>query len=358
MKNKILYVGGTYNDQGGKPSKIAKTIFNYLDLPAEYHNGGKFSELESLISSIESYNPVFWFPNVPNDKPKHVNQIKKTHSRCLLVTSKRNIEDKYAFPDVIYHGLKNKSNLIVELTKDNQLYVGTVLDPLGNVYVSSSDFRQVGHTLGKRVKQMISHTRVGSQSIGKSQKIPDEKEFFELIRQFGKQFHLLVHSSFKATNRFFGNASFRCTLGFPSFRNEDRIYVSRRNIDKRLIGREGFVAVLPEIPVKYFGTHAPSVDTPIQIRLYQHYKTAKYMLHGHVYVNNAPFSEKILPCGTLEEADEVKKQFPDSDQINFAFNMAGHGFVAVADNLDFLANMSFRPRNTPESHAYEAWWSK
>lgn len=39
------------------------------------------------------------------------------------------------------------------------------------------------------------------------------------------------------------NVSFRCEKGFPSFRDKNIIYVSKRNMDKRMIGKEGFVAV-------------------------------------------------------------------------------------------------------------------
>ena len=33
----------------------------------------------------------------------------------------------------------------------------------------------------------------------------------------------------------------------------------------------------------------------------------RYMLHSHVYIKDAPTIVSTLPCGALEEADEILK---------------------------------------------------
>ena len=49
----------------------------------------------------------------------------------------------------------------------------------------------------------------------------------------------------------------------------------------------------------YYG-EKPSVDTPIQIKLFNYYHNVNYMVHGHVYVDNAKMTEHKIPlwlCG-------------------------------------------------------------
>ena len=60
--------------------------------------------------------------------------------------------------------------------------------------------------------------------------------------------------------------------------------VSRRNVDKTTMSASDFVLVTGnESKVEYFGDVKPSVDAPIQIRLFNYYEGVCYMVHGHVY---------------------------------------------------------------------------
>ena len=111
--NKTLYVAGNFNDPG-KPSKIANQVFKIINPGnAKYLNGGNFQDLSQTLQDIEQYNLIFWFADVPNNKPKLVNEIKKKHKKCILVTSKRNFDNEYSFQDLLYHAITIKSNLIV-----------------------------------------------------------------------------------------------------------------------------------------------------------------------------------------------------------------------------------------------------
>jgi hypothetical protein len=344
-----LFVGGKFNDDGGRRSKIAHIVHEGIGKPDDYQNGGSFQELEQIVDSIDQYGLIYWFADVPNDKPKLVSEIKKKHKACVLVTSKNNLQGKYAFGDLVNRALRTKSNLLVEFSNRGQRFQGRVLDPLGNVFLDhNEDFLLVGKVLGERARELMNYTRMGSRQIGEAKEIPDEKEFFSLIKSYAEKFHELVHGS--NPERMMGNASFRCERGFPSFRKEGLIYVSRRNIDKRYIGREGFVAVKGKLPLQYFGKIKPSVDTPIQVRLYQHFENLRYMLHGHVYVKGARFTDNVVPCGALEEADEVIRVFPDKSAVNLAVNLRGHGSLVLVDDVNRLKDIEYITRKTPEVH--------
>ncbi len=343
MDSRILYIAGSFDDVGGKNSKIAKIIFDGIGKSeVVYVNGGSFTELEEVIDKIQEFNLIYWFGNVPNDKPKLVKEIKKKNKACVLVTSKRNVEKEYSFEDLLYHALGNKSNLFLEITKEDNKYRGRVIDPLGNVFLNyETDFGLVGNALQKKAKELLSYTRVSSRKCGDGIKVPDEEDFFQIIREYGNVFHDLVHANPEAANRFFGNASFR---------TGDLIFVTKRNIDKRDINNKGFVGVKKIIPVEYFGDQKPSVDTPIQVKLYEYYQNVNFMLHSHTYVKDALFTNRAVPCGALEEADEIFNLFPNKDTVNFFVNLKGHGSLALVDMVKELKGIQYFAREMPEIH--------
>lgn len=349
---KTLFVAGCFGGHEGSFSKIAEQIFGAVKFGnVDYHNGGSFPELIQILKSVNKYKLIYWFADVLNDKPKLVKEIKKNHKACILVTSKRNTEGKYTFQDLLHHALGIKSNLFVEFSQKKDKYQGRVIDPLGNVFLNyNSDFSLVGKVLRKRVNELLSFTRMPSQKAGKKMEIPDEKEFFGLIKKYANIFHKLIHAHPEATNRFFGNASFRCERGFPSFKAGELIFVSRRNVDKRTIDKSAFVGTKRELPVKYFGEAKPSIDTPIQIGLYKHYPNIRYMLHSHAYIKGTPFTRKIIPCGALEEQKEVIKIFPDKNGVNFCVNLKGHGSLVLAADTKYLKKIPYIPRKMPEIH--------
>jgi hypothetical protein len=151
-----------------------------------------------------------------------------------------------------------------------------------------------------------------------------------------------------------GNASFRCESGFPSFRGKGKIYVTRRNIDKRNLGINSFVAVedTPE-HVSYYGDDKPSVDTPIQLALYKTLPRINFMIHSHAYIYGAPMTKKIIPCGVLEEIEEILWAIPDGDLNWFFVNLLGHGSICAGVQSRMLGNVKYYAREVPELNRIE-----
>lgn len=341
-----LFVGGSFNQQGGKPSSVMNTLcVGFHDnFKGKIHklNGGNIEDLSLL--DFKEYDVILWFPDIPNEMNKIIQSIKQINPSCVLVTSKRNFNE-YSRAEVIQRALKIKSNLVVEVNQNEVMqYVGCLIDPLGNIFQDfTNDFYAVGKALGKRIKELQSFTRMPSEKIDGTIEVPDEKRFFEIIRQAAETFHSLLPEV--KTERFLGNASFRCARGFPSMRKDDIIFVSRRNVDKRFIDREAFVPVqLRTDKVCYYGEHKPSVDTPIQLKIYDYFPNIRYMIHGHVHIKGGPFTKHIIPCGALEEFDDVRRIVQDKDIHHFAINLKGHGFIVASDQLEFLCGILYNER--------------
>jgi hypothetical protein len=356
---KILFVGGDFDDDGGKDSGYFQKFFlsclNRTDELSTFMNGGLFSSLENLCrtDTIKDYDVIYWFANVPNDKPKLIRNIKKINPKCILITSKANFNATYSTQDLISKALENKANLTVVFRNDGAMIKGGVLDPLGNLYTSndSGDIDELTECLINRINALRSFTRVGSEKVGETILMEQDTGcFLDTINECADRFHELIHGA--NTTRMLGNASFRCEGGFPSVRGKKNIFVSRRNIDKRDIGVAGFVACKPTMNsgmVQYYGDKKPSVDTPIQLALYGYYKDVNYMIHSHVYIDGAPFTTEKISCGALEEFGSIIDVIPPNAS-DFAVNLLGHGsLICVNDPENFkLYTDKYIARPLPE----------
>ncbi len=331
---KKLIVGGTFDENGGKPSYFVSQLAESLGTGWECVNGGH-------IDLIREFTPVgcnvlLWMPNVSNDEAKIIDNLKVVNPRMILIQSKRVIEKDYLPADVVGRLLKSHSLLGIMITKHDSVYRFDVLDPLGNVWVSTDDVKKVGETINNRLDYLLSLSRVGSieSDLGVTYSVPEE--FVELVREYGTEFAKFIKAF--NPNRLLGNASTRCAKGFPAIRMQDHILVTRRNVDKETLSPDDFVLVDGHMnkTVHYAGEKKPSVDTPIQVKLFEFYPNVHFMIHGHAYVEGGAFTSNKVPCGYVEEFDEVKELFPDPNQTNFTINLKGHGCLILSDSLDYL----------------------
>ncbi len=101
------------------------------------------------------------------------------------------------------------------------------------------------------------------------------------------------------------------------------------------------------------------MDTPIQLDLASYYHNVKYMLHSHVYTTAGSLdkedsmTERCLPCGAIEEANEICKVMPRRDSSNFFVNLRGHGSIILAEDLDYFKRITFEARPTPEKIPFD-----
>ncbi len=136
MKKSILFVGGVFDEEGGRPSsyfrKLAYAMSDGFDVTI--YNGGHFSKLAQIIAYSHSYDFVVWMADVPNDKPKLLPLIKDVWPKAILITSKRN-DGKYTFKELIFRQApcQGKSSAAVSEGIDCW-YKASVYDPLGNTF--------------------------------------------------------------------------------------------------------------------------------------------------------------------------------------------------------------------------------
>ena len=377
---KLLLVGGTFDNTGGKPSGLVSSIINHIRKDPEVNvtsvNGGWVEDLhQEILPAVADFKVVLWFANVSNDEVK-LRDVKAINPKCILITSKRNDDNKYTFAELISRALAIKANLTIEFSRRDDVFNMMLFDPLGNVFYDGVEVEDMCSKLLSRTKELILFTRVPTvqDTEHAAPEIPEETDFFNFAHSCADIFHNLIRPE-KGTERFLGNMSFRCQNGFPSFRGENGIvYVSRRNVDKSDIGATSFVPTyLDDMKtVKYFGENKPSVDTTVQLRLYKYFPWANYMIHAHCYVDIQDIPDvmgfsttQLIPCGALEEVDEILERYVFWDDLwksyhsgktprLLAINLVGHGCILIAKDVEILKELQkhkdnyFVARQMPE----------
>ena len=372
MKNNILFVGGNWDLDGGKRSRIVDEFAKYLSNVTLY-NGGNYEDLDKILELCKDYDIVIWWANVPNQLPK-IRNVKDVNYKAMLVSSKRNVDNKYSFQELLQRSFALKSNLTIEFSKDNDKYNMKLFDPLGNVWYEGLDIEECSKALLNRLEFIKSITRESSisteENVGAlawffnmfkeemykadiNPEVPIKNMFLNIVRDYAYKFAEATLET-KDVKRFLGNASFRCPKGFPSFRDGKYIFVSKRNVNKEYIGIDDFVPVyLDDGKIYYCGDNKPSVDTPIQVRMYNMLPNINYMIHSHCYIENAPYTRVALPCGAVEEVNEIKKLIEDYYDNDFnkdfyLINLLGHGSIMMSDSPDKLKDINIVGRRLPE----------
>lgn len=370
MKNKILFVGGTWNNEGGRPSKIVELFSKELK-NIDLYNGGNYKDLNNILESVINYDIVLWWPNIPNDLPK-LKKVKEINYKIMLVSSKRN-NNEYSFQELLQRSFESKSNLIIEFTKEENIYKIRLFDPLGNVWYYGTNIKECSRELISRLNFIKSIKRESTISYEENKgvlswffndfkeemynsnikiKTPINEEFISIIKEYAIK---LAMNTFQTTDvkRFLGNASLRCPKGFPSFRDKKYIFVSKRNINKEFITIKDFVPIYEkDNKIYYCGEHKPSVDSPIQVKLYKYLKNINYMIHSHCYLKDAPYTKTPLPCGAIDEVNEIistiKENYKSLNKHFYKINLIGHGSIIMSNKLEKLKDIEIISRNLPE----------
>ena len=346
---KVLLVGGSWDKVGGKPSGLINKMYDelvklYNKKNITFINGGNYDALEKIIKTAPKYDVIYWMAYVPNDLSK-VRDIKKENPYAIVIGSKRNDNNKYSFVEILNMALLQRHNLTIEFSKKEDKFNMLVFDPLGTSWYNGNDLKEMIKALNNRIEFILTTRREHTYKASGSIDIPDNEEFLKYVRYASNVFQDTIEHA-PGVTRFLGNASFI---------SDDRkyVYVSERDVDKCNIDKKHFVCTYEEEgKVYYLGDAKPSKDAVVQIRLYKSLKNIKYIIHSHCYVKAAPFTNVPVPCGALDEIDEVmdvvNKHYNNLELDYYAVNLKGHGCLIMSGSIDKLFDTKFVTRALPE----------
>jgi hypothetical protein len=330
---KTLIVGGDFGDTP-KQSSILKKISSYFGQPCI--NGGKISDLPNTITT----DLAIWMPNISNEEEKHY-PVKNTG--CVLFVSKV-MREGYTDVDAVERIFKMHGNAVIAIYKETDLVRFRLLDSLGNEWYNGTDIGELCNKICNFYEFTKNAIRCKSTQIQTERPTPnpDITEFIDINKQLSD----FIQTS--CGERFFGNLSTRCSKLFPTSRYTDiSMFVSPRNIDKSHITINDMVyCENNENGISYVGDKKPSVDSPIQLKVYKKCKDVNYMIHGHAFIEDddkATETKQYYLCGDLREAGDViriietRKKLAKLDYG--AINLKKHGFLLYADTLTNLQNL-------------------
>lgn len=263
------------------------------------------------------------------------------------------------------YSIEYKANLTLIFGDDIIIH-----DPLGNIWYKGTNDEMAFDIIFNRLGFLNKITRQKTQSdnnknlklnwyfdpyqvemnrINGKVEIPNVQEFLDIVTEYAKQYYDLLPSiqyspQFKRT--------MRCRRGMSSFRFGENIIVSKRIIRNQFITQNDLVVTYTKDGnIYYYGNNKPSVDTPIHIKLYDEYKNVNFILHSHEYIDGAPYIEKSIPCGAIEEVNEIIKiinKHYDNNSNLYIINELGHGSIILSNNIELLKNIKIKKRPMPE----------
>lgn len=327
---KTIVVGGNFGETP-KASSVALKLSEQLN--SDLINGGSINELRTA-SLLTAYDLIIWATNVDNEVEK-IYPIKKTGA--VLICTKAMREDRN-FGDAVSRIFKMQANAVIAIDLTKPFHFD-LIDALGNNWCSTSYIDVLAVKIQELYAWSKSSIRIKSTSVKQlTTHLRNESQITN--DTFDRLCDIVKIVADKVENerggRYFGNVSTRCAKMFPSIRdtdNNDLIAVSARNTSKDRLTSEDFVfAKLNDNEVFYDGDRKPSVDTPVQLHLYKKFKHINFMIHGHAYIQDVPFTNHYYPCGDLREVEAIVNSI-DDQSIAFCVNLKNHGFLIASWDL-------------------------
>ena len=319
----VLIVGGDFGDLPKKSSIIDKLSIKFNNVTVV--NGGSIQDLIDI--NLQGYKLILWMANVDNE-------IKKFYAKkdvgSILICSKV-LRENRNIGDAVARIFKMNANAVIAIENNVNPFIFNLVDALGNSWCKTSNLLELTNSIGNLYRWHEESIRIGTV-LNKELSTEVSEDEKERLIEFSSIVKLVADKvENERGGRYFGNASTRCTKMFPSTRQLNNIFVSARNIPKDRMTADDFViASLIDNNVNYNSRLKPSVDTPVQLKLYEKYDI-NYMIHGHAYIDNQTFTDNYYPCGDLRELEEIEKFY---NCEKFIINLKNHGFVIATETLE------------------------
>ena len=325
----ITVISGDWGVDSSKVSKIGQKIASDLGADSMF-NGGFIKDLPKQIQD----GLCVWMPNIDNNETK-VYPVKNPGT--MLVITKR-IRREKPIEEEIGSGISRifslKANAVICIDSVSGRFNFSLYDALGNMRCCTQEIGGLCSAIMAMYKEHKEQVRMRTMNILKTDLFADFIGFVKSIQNLVEQ---------SCGIRYFGNASTRCSAMFPSARMANLAFVSKRNISKATLDENSFVPVmLDSEKLINLGSEQPSVDSAMQCLLYKKFTEINFMVHGHAEISGDFVTEinEHYQCGDVREAIPIFRIVPHYDDIFYAFNLSGHGFLLLGDSVDTLRTMT------------------
>jgi len=330
----IAIVGGTWGTEG-KPSGVVSKLALEFQAVRTF-NGGTIS---TLLTDMTRWPLVIWMPNIANEWDAYY----PTKNRGAVLVCSKVMREGYTRADSVSRIFTMHANAVIEVRpREDGKFAFGLRDAMANWWAEPGiDLASLVSSIMELYWWTKGSIRTGSSRI--DERGEDLQKLMELTHEVADT----VENSIG--ERYFGNVSTRCQGMFPGVRHsEDQVLISPRNTDKKRLSADDMVLVdiASSGGVRYYGPRKPSVDTPVQLWLFETFPEINYFIHGHARVKDAPTTKKYFPCGDMREAFEIQNMI--AMQLERAgggrimadvINLRNHGFLLYARTLQALSQL-------------------
>lgn len=290
------------------------------------------------------------------------NETQKDYPRkdqgAVLVCSKV-MREGYTRATAVSRIFAMHGNAVIRLETATKPFVFTLTDALGNDWVRTSDITQLARTLVSFHRWSSSTIRQATVGLDPVDPLspPQPDAFIEALMRCNAALASKLQT--ELGGRYFGNISTRCQELFPGS-NLTHVLVSPRNSDKRRLTASDMTHVFQDGDrICYHGSRKPSVDAPVQLKLFQSRPGIRFFIHGHAYVEGAPVTQHYFPCGDLREVPGILELMHPSNRG--IMNLRRHGFLIYADGItglrELTSSVRFAPPNDETPVEYDGDWA-
>lgn len=287
--------------------------------------------------------------------------LKSKYQKIMLI----GITKGKSFFQKVQYTILNKMNLGFIL-ENNQIII---TDPLGNLWYEGNNKLDAIQSSKDRLTYLKTITRKSTFEDDKNLILNwyfnsfklDEKQvngaltetidplFLQIIQGYSKQIYPMMGADLSKDK----HPKIRCAKTMPSFRQNHKIYVSKRETPYTFLEKEDFTETeLINDIIYYKGKQKPAVDTPIHIKIYEYLPQINFIIHTHTYIQGAPMTSISNPCGSIEEFNEIKRviieHYQDTTLNQYTFNLKGHGSMVLGHTLPDVQNIQYVARQIPE----------
>jgi len=151
---KRLVVSGNFGEP--KSSSVSKKLARHLY--ADIYNGGTIELLESAKRAVKEYDITVWMPNISNEEVKDYPR-KKVGS--ILVCSKL-MHEGVGVGDAVARIFKMGANAVIAVYTDEKPFKFKLIDALGNLWVETSDMKELSNAIEDLAKWTKESIRVNT----------------------------------------------------------------------------------------------------------------------------------------------------------------------------------------------------
>jgi len=131
---KTIIIGGSFGDTPKKSSIVSKLSES---LNSESINGGSLDNI--LNVDLSDFDLTIWLPNIDNSVEK---QYPRKKRGSVLICTKV-LRENRDFGDAVARIFKMNANAVIAIDKSGDLFKFSLIDALGNIWVSTTDIEEL-----------------------------------------------------------------------------------------------------------------------------------------------------------------------------------------------------------------------